>query len=296
MLSDSGNQHSVFAFNVLRFETSAPLLNNPPYMFRILCRFSNNIRHIVLKIAVGWRFEPCWSKLETLFVTKQKLVNMSFQGTVYPSNGENITDAVKNVLVINYIVNIPLALTSIIGNTLVLHAVWKTPVLRSPSMFLLCGLALSDLAVGAIVQPLFIAKDLLELYSQSQRLKQLFLSVYNMFGFCLCGISLCTVTAISVDRLIAVQKSLQYPSIVTLFRVKWLLMAIWTICIILASAHFWLQMVQLVSVVVVICACLCISAYCYVKIFKAIRHHQNAIRKQMKRLKLTVTMLTICRR
>ena len=181
----------------------------------------------------------------------------------------------------NCALNIPLALTAIIGNTLVLHAVWKTPVLRSPSMLLLCGLALSDLAVGAIVQPLFIAYDLLGLYSQSQRLKYVFLSVYNMFGFCLSGISLCTVTAVSVDRLIAVHKSLQYPSIVTISRVKWLLVAIWTICITLASAQFWQQMVQLVSIVLVLCACLCISAYSHVKIFKAVRHHQNAIQKQI---------------
>ena len=112
---------------------------------------------------------------------------MSSQETVFSSNRENITDAIKNVLVINCAVNLPLALTAIIGNTLVLHAVWKTPALRSPSMVLLCGLALSDLAVGAIAQPLFIANNLVRLYSQSQRLKQILLSVYDIFGFSLCG-------------------------------------------------------------------------------------------------------------
>ena len=206
---------------------------------------------------------------------------MSSQETVYPSNGENITDAIKNVLVINCAVNLPLALTSVIGNTLVLHAVWKMPALRSPSMVLLCGLALSDLAVGAIVQPLFIVDNLVRLYSQSQRLQHSFLSVYNIFGFSLCGISLCTITAISVDRLIAVHKPLQYQNIVTIPRVRCFLVMIWTNCVILASAQFWQQLIQLVAIVVVICACLCISAISHVKIYKTVRHHQNAIHIQL---------------
>ena len=186
-------------------------------------------------------------------------------------------------LVINCAVNLPLALTAIIGNTLVLHAVWKTPALRSPSMVLLCGLALSDLAVGAIVQPLLIAVDLAQLYSQSPGIKHFFLSVFNIFGFSLCGISLCTITAISVDRLIAVHKPLQYQNIVTIPRVRCFLLAIWTSCVtvIFASAHFWQQLIRLVTIVVVICACLCISAISHVKIYKTVRHHQNAIHIQL---------------
>ena len=211
----------------------------------------------------------------------KRFANMSFQETMFSSNQKNITDAIKNVLVINCAVNLPLALTSLIGNTLVLHAVWKTPALRSPSMVLLCGLALSDLAVGAIVQPLFIANNLVRLYSQSERLQHSFLSVYNIFGFSLCGISLCTITAISIDRLIAVQKPLQYQNIVTIPRVRCFLLVIWTCSVIIGSAHFWQQLIQLVAIVVVICACLCISAIFHVKIYKTVRHHQSAIHTQL---------------
>ena len=211
----------------------------------------------------------------------KRFANMSFQETMFSSNQKNITHAIKNVLVINCAVNLPLTLTSIIGNALVLHAVWKTPALRSPSMVLLCGLALSDLAVGAIVQPLFIANNLVRLYSQSERLQHSFLSVYNIFGFSLCGISLCTITAISIDRLIAVHKPLQYQNIVTIPRVRCFLLVIWTCSVIIGSAHFWQQLIQLVAIVVVICACLCISAIFHVKIYKTVRHHQSAIHTQL---------------
>ena len=239
---------------------------------------SLEVLSIIIYLLEVWSF--C-SLVRCLSIVIPKVCNMSTQETVHPSIRENVTEAIKKVIVMNCAVNIPLALTSIIGNTLVLHAVWKTPALRSPSMFLLCGLALSDLAVGAIVQPLFITDNLIRLYSQSQHLKHSFLNVYNIFGFFLCGISLCTVTAISVDRLIAVHKSLLYPSIVTISRVRWLLVSIWAACAVIASSHFWQQMAQLVGIAALICFCLCTSAYSHVKIFKVVRRHQNAIHIQV---------------
>ncbi|XP_078384698.1 melanocyte-stimulating hormone receptor-like [Oculina patagonica] len=197
------------------------------------------------------------------------------------SNGENLSDTTRKVLVINCAVNFPLALTTIVGNSLVLHAVWKTPALRSPTMVLFCGLAMSDVAVGVIVQPLFIANDLLGLYSQSERLKQQFLNVYNVLGFSLCGISLCTVTAIGVERLIAVQKSLHYPGLVTIPRVKRILVAIWIICVILASTQFWQKTIQLIALGIALFLCVGISTISHIKIYKIIRYHQNMIQLQL---------------
>ena len=207
---------------------------------------------------------------------------MSSQETVSQYHRENITQAATKVLLlqVNCAVNVILALTAIIGNSLVLHVARKSRTLRSPSMFLLCGLAMTDLAVGTVVQPLFIANDLISLYSRSQRLKQFSMGVYNTFGYSLCGISLCTVTAIAVDRLIAVKRSLHYPCMVTIPRVRRVLIAIWTICLILAIASFWRHKIVLISLGTVICACLCISTICHVKIYRTVRYHQNAIQLQ----------------
>ena len=191
-----------------------------------------------------------------------------------------MTDAATKVMLVNCAVNVPLALTAIIANSLLLHVARKSPTLRSPSLVLLCGLAISDLAVGTVVQPLFIANDLIRLFSRSHRFQKLFLDVYNTFGFSLCGISLCTVTAIGVDRLIAVERSLHYKSIVTIRRVKRVLVAIWTICLILASARFWQEKILLISLGTVICACLVISTICHIKIYRTVRYHQTAIQLQ----------------
>ena len=151
----------------------------------------------------------------------------------------NMTDTERKLMLVNCAVNIPLALTSIIGNALVLHAVRKTPSLRSPSIMLLCGLALTDLAVSSIVQPLFIANTVIQLYDQSQTLIQLFRSGYSTVGFFLCGVSLCTVTEISLDRLLGIQKPLRYPSIVTTSRITRILIPTWAICLLVATTQLW---------------------------------------------------------
>ena len=45
----------------------------------------------------------------------------------------------------------------IAGNVLVLAAVWRNPSLRTPSIILLCSLAVSDLFVGFLVLPVYVA-------------------------------------------------------------------------------------------------------------------------------------------
>ena len=55
------------------------------------------------------------------------------------------------------IVNCVFLLPGIIGNVLVILAVWKTPSLQTPSNALLTSLATSDLAVGLLAQPSFSA-------------------------------------------------------------------------------------------------------------------------------------------
>jgi len=54
-------------------------------------------------------------------------------------------------------------LICILANALVLAAMIRTPSIRlTPHMIMLCSLAVSDLLVGLIAQPIFIAKELKE--------------------------------------------------------------------------------------------------------------------------------------
>ena len=111
------------------------------------------------------------------------------------------------IVIINCALNAPLMLISITGNSLALTAILRTSSLRTPSTVFLGSLAVSDLLVGLVVQPFFIAT----LFKSGGSLLQ----SYNMLSSSCCGVSLCTMTAISVDRFLALHYHMRYPNLMT---------------------------------------------------------------------------------
>ena len=77
--------------------------------------------------------------------------------TNHPSN-------VESTVIIYCAILAMLIPITIAGNSLVLAAIFKTPSLRSPSTAFLSTLDFSDLAVGLIVQPLYIASEFTTVY------------------------------------------------------------------------------------------------------------------------------------
>ena len=69
---------------------------------------------------------------------------------------------------------------------------------------LLASLTVSDLAVGLVVQPLFIAYLLSEM--------DIVTLLFSVSSDCLCWASLITITAITVDRLLVLQLHLRYDA------------------------------------------------------------------------------------
>ena len=132
---------------------------------------------------------------------------------------QTVNTSHETIVIVNCILNAPLMLISILGNALVLIAVRRTPSIHSPSMTFLYSLAVSDLLVGLIVQPLYIANTLTNICV----LKLL----TGMIAFFVCGVSLYSITAISVDRLIALLFHLRYASLVTKSRVRYTILVIW---------------------------------------------------------------------
>ena len=116
------------------------------------------------------------------------------------------------IVVLSCAVNVSSMFISIMGNTLVLTAVLRTPLLRSPSIILLCSLAVSDLFVGLAVQPVYVASLQTKNDSLSQALR--------VMVFSACGASLFAITAISVDRFLALHCHMGYPNLVTARRIE----------------------------------------------------------------------------
>ena len=190
--------------------------------------------------------------------------------------------AVAQVIIIaNCVVNLALAFVAIFGNALVLYGVWKTSSLRSPFILLLCGLASTDFSVGFIAQPISIATSFAHLFSRSVNLEVIFIKISTAIAFCLCGVSLAMMTGISIDRLIAIHKPLQYPSIVTSSRVTRILVAIWIVSILAGSSVFWKKRVLFAFLCSYVFICLSISIICHATMYKIMRRHRLQIHSQI---------------
>ena len=135
-------------------------------------------------------------------------------------------DAMKTVISISDIVvcvvNILFSLVAVFANILILYALYKASSLHSPSKAMLCSLALSDLGVGAIVQPLFVAYRWAQINGNLPKLCTAGI-VSHIEGSHFSAVSFLTMTAISLDRLFALLLRLRYHRIVTLKRVVILL-------------------------------------------------------------------------
>ena len=191
--------------------------------------------------------------------------------TYFSGNNANISRR-DTIVVVNCVLNAPLMLISIIGNSLVLAAILTTPSLRSPSIILLGSLAVSDVLVGLVVQPHHIAAYLLKNISLHKAMA--------IMAYVACGVSLLTMTAIAVDRFLALHYHMRYPNLITTSRATYISATIWIIALLLPFSFFWNSRVYLVVAVVPIVSCLITCTVCYIKIYRIVRQHQIHIRVQ----------------
>ena len=138
-------------------------------------------------------------------------------------------------------------------------------------------LAITDLLVGLTSQPMFAAELISDLKEQ-QRLCNYFKMVSDITAVVCSGVSLLTVTAVSVDRLLALSLGLRYRQVVTLRRVGSILCWFWCVCVaIVVMRRFRFAIIYSVVSSTMIILCIITSVYCYTKIFLILRHHQVQI-------------------
>ena len=126
------------------------------------------------------------------------------------------------------VVNVILSLTAILGNFLILVALRKESSLHPPSKLLYRCLATTDLLVGLVSQPLY-AIYWISIANEHWNLCRYTRDAAYMTGNALCGVSLGTMTAITVDRLLAMLLGLRYKQTVTLKRTNIILAASWVL-------------------------------------------------------------------
>ena len=185
------------------------------------------------------------------------------------------------LIIVNCIINTILLITTVFANSLVITAIWRTPSLRYPSVVFLCGLAVSDLAVGLIVQPLFIGIELFKMLGQPGNSDCTLETVFITLAFTLCGVSFGNVTSISFDRYLAIHFPLRYSTIVTLPRVVFVITLCWlTSIFVVSSLVMWDINSFSYVVLVIVTFFLSASTFIHIKIYKIVRRHRREIRSQ----------------
>ena len=168
--------------------------------------------------------------------------------------------------------NILSAMIALIGNSIVILALLKTTSLHPPSKVFLGSLALTDLFVGVVSQPFYVMILLLRgkicLYIQI-----IAVISANLFG----GASLLTVTAISVDRLLALKMMLRYKQVVTSRRTRFTVAIFWLVSVIISIMLVVNSFIILHIICTVLLLCTVTSTFCYARIYNILRHHQNQI-------------------
>ena len=165
---------------------------------------------------------------------------------------------------------IPLSITTSLANILILVALRKECSLHPPSRFLFRCLALSDLFVGLVSQPVFVVY-LLSLLKGRWKLACFVEAFEHVVGAVLIGLSLCILTAITIDRLLALVLRLRYRTVVTVSRVHKLIVLVLVLAIAVASTSLWKE--KLFFALIFVFVFLSGITTCYIKIFLTLRRH-----------------------
>ena len=174
-------------------------------------------------------------------------------------------------------VHVILSLTSLTGNILILIALQKVSSLHSSSKLLFRCLSCTDLFVGLFSQPIFVTY-LNAMVNKNWNICELSESLAFISGSILCGQSISTVTAISVDRLLSLLLRLRYRQIVTFNRVRLFLTISWINNIAFAMTYLWSKLLFYMVCCVWLLLLLSISSCCYLKIYVCLRRQQVQVR------------------
>ena len=193
------------------------------------------------------------------------------------TEAEGFRESLHPTLIVNCVANAFLSFTAIVLNVITIQALRKTPSLSRTLKTLLLNLSISDLGVGLLVQPLYVASLVMENEQNTNNIafyverkahiiqRQVFVSA-----------SFLSVFVLTVDRFLAIHLHLRYQELVTHKRVVAVVVSTWVFrASITFLRQFYSTTGSLPAIIVVVCIITIGLLYC--KIYAAVRHHTNQI-------------------
>ncbi|CAH3110120.1 unnamed protein product [Porites lobata] len=175
----------------------------------------------------------------------------------------------------------------ILMNVLVIVAIKTRRRLQSEYNILLACLAVTDLAVGVVSQPLFIAQEIYFLSGPSQVDYCFFYKKIVFIYLVPCIESLLILAILSTDRYVAMKFSLRYASIVTTPRLIGAVVCSWLISAISLISYniSWLtpltrSTLSGLLVYVTVIPAILVIVFCHTTVYFVSRRHMNQIKTQ----------------
>ena len=182
------------------------------------------------------------------------------------------------LLIANCVFNAFFSFTAITLNIVTIIALRKPLTIPRALKILLLSLAVSDLGVGLLVQPLYITRLVMMIKENTQtRYFDITLNSFYVTGTFLSYASFFGVVALTADRFLALHLHLRYQELVTHKRVVAVVISIWIISAIPMFLSIWIPTALGIILVPVASVCYLTTALFYFKIYLAVRHHSNQI-------------------
>ena len=169
--------------------------------------------------------------------------------------------------------------SAVMLNSITIHAIRKTSFLPKTLKTLLLSLAVSDLGVGLLAQPFFVARLIMEL---QQNIEDNPIYVAELIGQTATAIlflfaSLFGVIALSADRFLAIHFFLSYKELVTHKRVASLVILIWLLSAFLSLITLWKPLDILLVFGIIKVTCVIAATFLTFKVYRAARSHVNEL-------------------
>ena len=200
------------------------------------------------------------------------------------TNGTSVIAKIPSGVWVSLIaLNIFLSIFATLGNVLILIALRNVSSIHPPTKLLFRCLAITDLCVGLLGQPLYVYVTIyLDIGNRIVELDY----VYLFITYVLVAVSVLTSAAISVDRLLALLLGLRYRHVVTLRRVRVVIACVWFIavsntslfCVARILSHYKSLLASWWTYRAFTTFSIIVSTFSYSKIFLTLRHQQAQVR------------------
>ena len=188
-------------------------------------------------------------------------------------------EELRSTYIANCVFNSFLSFTAIVLNLLTIHAIRKTSSLCKTLKTLLVSLAVSDIGVGLLVQPVYIFLSVKWLHQNPPGCNTYIAFLILPLIFCVA--SFFGVVALSVDRFLAIHLHLRYQELVTHKRVVVVVISIWLFSVIFPLMLLWMPFdVHSVITFILGLLSLLLTTMIYIRLYSTVQRLRNQIQPQ----------------